>query len=253
MITSKELCFVVAVNDEKIFELNFKRSKNIEGVAFIKQKGYCSAAQAYNEAIDHSENEYLVFLHQDVYLPPSWVSNLLYYLNKLNNKNINWGVIGIAGVNKNGEVVGRLWSQGINREINNGNEIEKVYSLDEVVIVLRKSTGLRFDENLSGFHLYGTDIVMQSAQKEYDNFVIHLPVIHNDKTKYLLDFSYLKAYWYMRNKWYSFLPIPTTCVTITKLCLPFFIRNIKQIKRLVIKNKQIYVDPIVISKKCNYE
>ena len=38
-------------------------------------------------------------------------------------------------------------------------------SFDELLIVLRRDSGLRFDEGLPGWHMYGTDIVQTARAR----------------------------------------------------------------------------------------
>jgi hypothetical protein len=45
-------------------------------------------------------------------------------------------------------------------------------------LIFRKKSGLRFDEELGGFHLYGADICLQAMQRQMPNFSIDAPVNH---------------------------------------------------------------------------
>lgn len=59
-----------------------------------------------------------------------------------------------------GRNAGLVWSNGLGREVRGVCEMPaQAISFDEVVLILRKDSGIRFDEQLPGFHLYGTDIV----------------------------------------------------------------------------------------------
>ena len=49
-------------------------------------------------------------------------------------------------------------------------------SVDELLIVLRIGSGLRFDERLPGFHLHGTDIVQSALHRGLGAFAIDAPV-----------------------------------------------------------------------------
>lgn len=257
-MTHNDCCFVIAVNDDRILDNNFKKSKYLDQIETIILKGYNSATKAYNDAIRKTDKNYLIFVHQDVYLPIPWMNDAVNCINTLNETNPNWGVIGVAGVNRNGEIIGKLWSQGIKREIDYGRDFEEAYSVDEVLIIFNKKSNLEFDENLPGFHLYGTDIVLESVKNGLHNYVIKLPIIHNDKEKYLLDKSYWNSYCYMKKKWFSVLPISTTIVPITKYGLVFFIRQIKQAKVVFInsicnvKNKHLE-EPDLKAKELGYE
>src|ERR1017187_3635558 len=70
------LTFVVPVNDRAILEKNLLLSpglKRPDGPRLLVQEGFRSAAAAYNNAIDKATNDFVIFVHQDVYLPESWL------------------------------------------------------------------------------------------------------------------------------------------------------------------------------------
>lgn len=225
---------VVAVNNDEILKDNFYLSSCIGGFPVQQQRGFSSAARALNIGMSAYDADYFILVHQDVYLPNIWLRGLQRIIDRLSVEDNTWAVIGIAGTDLNGSLVGRLWSQGINREINAGSCLTKVRSLDEVVLVLRKSSALKFDEKMTGFHLYGTDIVQQAIAQGHSCYCAHLPVIHNDKKKYTLDSSYHKAYRYMQKKWHHQLPISTTVMPITNSGLEYYVRNVKQLKRKLV-------------------
>jgi len=231
MDAKSKYSIVVAVNDEGVLKENLCASNCIGEYPIQQQRGFSSAALALNHGMSSHDAEYYILVHQDVYLPNNWLKSLDQTIEKLSAEDNAWAVIGIAGVDMAGSLVGKLWSQGINQEINAGDSLSKVKSLDEVILVLRQSSKLTFDEKMTGFHLYGTDIVQQAIELGYSCYCAHLPIIHNDKKKYTLDEGYHKAYRYMQQKWCDQLPISTTVMPITKRGLEYYIRNFKQLKR----------------------
>ena len=84
-----------------------------------------------------------------------------------------------------------------------------VQSLDELLIVLRRSSGLRFDPDLPHFHLYGTDIVQTALASGKGAYVVDAPVIHNSKPIKRLDRNFWMAFNYMVGKWRGLPPIQT--------------------------------------------
>lgn len=224
--------FVVTVNDDECLKNNLLQSQCVNSENLIIQRAFSSAAAAINNAVDkYCDTEYVIFVHQDVYLPADWLDNLRKTIETLNVQDDTWAVIGVAGTNLDGNIIGRLWSQGIEQEINSGQKMEKVRSLDEVILVLKKKTGLRFDEHIAGYHLYGTDIVQQAILHGHNCYCVHMPIIHNDKKKYILDGSYHEAYKLMKKKWRNNLPIATTVIPITRHGLEYYYRNMKQLRR----------------------
>ena len=123
----------------------------------------------------------------------------------------NWAVSGLYGVTRDGRHAGRVWDTGVRRELCASVDVlVAVASIDELAIILKRSSGLRFDENLPGFHLYGTDIVQTALAAGYGAYVIDAPVVHNCAPAVWLR-AYMRAYNYMLRKWHRHLPIRTTC------------------------------------------
>ena len=54
-----------------------------------------------------------------------------------------------------------------------------VQTLDEIVLILKKSSGLRFDDSLPHFHFYGTDICLRAAQRGMRSYAISAFCVHN--------------------------------------------------------------------------
>ena len=63
----------------------------------ILQRGYASAASAYNAAIRKASSDLLVFVHQDVYLPEGWIETVKKAMDVLSVQDSNWGVMGVWG------------------------------------------------------------------------------------------------------------------------------------------------------------
>lgn len=126
-----------------------------------------SLSKVYNEILDESENDIVVFCHDDLEFDTKrWGEKLL----KLIDKNKDYGIIGIAGTTD--LVDGRWWTiqesmMGIVNHKHEGKKWTNTYSPDQndkikdVVIVdglffAVNKTKLkhRFDEDFQGFHFY---------------------------------------------------------------------------------------------------
>lgn len=249
MIQSAKVGVVAAVNDEQILAENLAMSPLFcEGISLWPMKAFSSAGEAYNAGIDAGHSDVLVFAHQDVYLPRPWLQQLLSGIQAVEVIDPGWAVIGVYGVGRDGKHVGHCWSSGLNREL--GFEFgppQRVVSIDELVIVLRRSSGLRFDEGLPGFHLYGTDIVQAALAKGFGAYVIHAPVVHNSRRVKTLLGAYAKAYRYMRRKWHSTLPIPTTVVPVTRFGYPLIRAALRRVVRNRLNGRQAPVSPAKVS------
>ena len=72
------------------------------GHQILVQQGFASAASAYNDAIDRSVNDLIVFAHQDIIFPEGWLEQLARALEFLGERDPNWGVLGCFGRSADG-------------------------------------------------------------------------------------------------------------------------------------------------------
>lgn len=215
---------VAAVNNEQVLADNLAASPLFgRGVPFAGMRCYTSAGLAYNAGLDATDADIVIFAHQDVYLPSHWLEQLQSGIRAIEEVDERWAVIGVYGVEPDGRHIGHCWSRGLGRTLGERfSSPRMIGSIDEIVIVLRRSSGLRFDERLPGFHLYGTDIVQAALASGHSAYVVHAPVIHNSNPVRTLAGAYSKAYRYMRRKWRDRLPIATTIVTLTPTGYPLW-------------------------------
>ncbi len=101
-------------------------------------------------------------------------------------------------------------------------------TLDEYVLIMRKSSGLRFDPKLPHFHFYGTDICLSARKKKKSCYAISAFCIHN--TSYgLLPPEFFECYWRVKRKWKEFLPIQTSCIRVTRWNEELIVRRLKHV------------------------
>jgi len=219
---SPVLTLVVAVNHEKVLQDNLFGSPDInEFFELIEKRGYPSASKAYNSGLAEANSEIVVLAHQDVYLPAGWLTSLEKSLAQLDGLDPNWGVLGVFGTAHSSDLVGHVYSTGLGQTL--GASFDRPIecrTLDELLLVIRRSSGLRFDERLPGFHLYGTDICMEAHKQGLKSYVIPAFCIHNSNGIGRLPGAFWKAYLCLRHKWWKQLPISSPCTMITKGCSP---------------------------------
>jgi hypothetical protein len=133
------------------------------------------AYQAINRFIRESQGKYLVIVHQDVRCIDSR-GHLEICLEELNQKDSKWAVCGNAGAMGYHQFVHHINNAG--RIITNSNLPAKVNSLDENLLIINKSASLSISSDLSGFHLYGTDLCIIADFLGYNSYVIPFMVKH---------------------------------------------------------------------------
>jgi glycosyltransferase involved in cell wall biosynthesis len=215
---------IAAVNDERILNSCLLSSPGIQSASeVILQRNYVSAASAYNAAIQKASTDFLVFVHQDVYLPEGWVDQVQNAIESLSQKDPHWGVLGIWGtVDYSDQPVGYLYWTGDLGWEDPFEGAREVIALDEALLIFRKSSGLTFDPQLPSYHLYATDICMEARSRGMKCYAISAFCIHNTRTNSgkLLPRDFWKCYLFMRHKWRSKLPIVTPCTKISFWCWP---------------------------------
>jgi len=215
---STPVTFVVPVGDREVLANNFLTSACLQGMSrheILVQEDFSSAAIAYNRAIDRSSNDLIAFVHSDMIFPETWISDLAGALKWLEANDPNWGVLGCYGANPDDSYPGFVYSNGRGLLGRRFQTPTPVQTLDEIVLIVRKSSGLRFNEDLTGFHLYGADICMTAAARQMKCYAIPAFCIHNTHCSLIVPRDFYRCYREFKKIWSKFLPIQTTCIRVT--------------------------------------
>jgi len=207
----EEMCIVVACNDDAFLRDNLFASQMVrDDIRVHVERGAASAAAAYNRGLDATTAPIVIFAHQDVYFPPGWDLLLGRTITNLERLDPDWTLVAPYGISERWQHVGDVWTTSLGRRLGTPFPVPvRAQSFDELVIVMRRSAGLRFDEALPGFHLYGTDIVQAALVRGYSAYVAWLPVVHNDKFHAVLGEDFTASYRYVWRKWRRRLPLRT--------------------------------------------
>lgn len=214
-----EYTFVVAANDRSILNKNLLASPclgNDSPHQLLILEGYSSAACAYNRGIEQSKNDVVVFVHQDVYLPHEWVACVETALRNIEGRDPDWGVAGCWGVRDDGAKFGHLYTPGDGIIGAPFAQPERVRTLDEVVLILRRSSGLKYDEGLAGFHFYGADICLTAAKAGRQCYAVSAFCVHNSRQYFEYPSDFYASYKYVKKKWKHCLPIQTSCICVSR-------------------------------------
>jgi hypothetical protein len=163
-----------------------------------------------------------------MYFPEGWLSDLERSLAYLERHDPEWGVLGCYGVTAKGMRYGRVYSAGLGVIGTAMEHPEPVQTLDEIVLVLRKSSGLRFDSALPGFHFYGSDICLRAAARGMKSYAVPAFCVHNTQMNPTLPADFYQCYRHFKKQWRRALPVHTSCITVTKFDLPFYARRLRE-------------------------
>lgn len=157
--------------------------KDIELIAMDNRDGqFSSCAQGLNHGAEQSGGEYLLFMHQDVYL---WdlqaVEKYCEYLSSNPHS-----VIGVAGVCANGDIVTDICEteEKIERGSRARGKVFQVDALDECLIAMKRERWeqLRFDpECCDNWHGYGMEICYHNVLEGGTNEMVPLQICHDSQ------------------------------------------------------------------------
>jgi len=180
-----------------------------------------SAAAAFNAEMEKlPQFEWLVWVHQDVFLPDNWDKLFIEKISEAMTMFPCLAVVGVYGVDNFGSspiLAGNVLDRG--QKLSKPAPLPcRVNSLDEMLIAVRTDSGLRFDPNL-GFDFYATDIALVANQKGFATVVVdayceHWSTTPRDKNKkHIIDRVTASAEVF-EHKWEQQLPIQTPCFSI---------------------------------------
>jgi len=218
MSGSVNLCVGVACNDEFVLKSCLLASPDIgSGVEVFVEYDAASAAKAYNAILEKASCDVVILVHQDVFLPPGWLARFKESLAWLDENDPRWGVLGVWGADHDGQFKGWVYSAGLKQLLGGPFKLPRtVRVLDEVLLAIGKHSGLRFDESLEGFHLYGTDLCLEAESKGLRNYVIPAFLVHNSAPMSWLPLQFWRSYSFVRGKWKDRLPVITPCITLKR-------------------------------------
>lgn len=134
------------------------------------------AYTAINRFFSLSSADYTILIHQDTICYDTY-GHLLDILKKMDTVDEKWAVCGNAGGIYPGKKILYLNELGIDHKYP-GLPL-KVDSLDENFMVVKNKARLSVSNNLSGFHLYGTDICLIARFLGYTAYIIPFYIRHN--------------------------------------------------------------------------
>lgn len=206
-----------ASHSEAILQANLARSPCLARIPLHVERGARSAAAAYNAALDATDAEVVIFAHHDVYLPQGWDRLLETRLAEVQALDPDWALYGAFGVGLDAAHVGPVWSSSLGQIVGRVPMAPvQVQSYDELLIILRRASGLRFDQSLAGWHFYGTDIVTEARARGLRAWAGALPCIHNDRYHPALGQDFRDAYRALQRKWRPMLPLRSPITKISR-------------------------------------
>lgn len=131
-----------------------------------------------NSVLSNSTEPYLIYCHQDIlFNKGEGFDQLVIRLNELNKIDPTWAIAGNAGVNQRYKYVIRI-SDANNSSNWPSHFPQKVFTLDENLLIFNLKNKSRCSTELSGFHMYGSDTCLHAIKNGSSCYVINFHVTH---------------------------------------------------------------------------
>ena len=191
-----DISFVTCINNMEQYRnyivgslLKSKTKRNYEIIPVVNTGNRYSAAQALNIGIERARGGLVVLCHQDVLFYEDWVDKLFERVAEIETTCKDWGVLGTAGISEREDVMGLV--HNINGSVQWSSTVRAtvypVQTVDEHCMIIRKDSGLRFDETVfDGWHFYGPDICLTALSRGMKNYGVLCPLVHNSNAGSLM-------------------------------------------------------------------
>ena len=255
LFTRDDFCVISAVDNLEVLDGCLNRSPDIAdgSLPLVVVTGARSMPCAYNSGLAQTQAKICLLAHQDVYFPKGWLDRAVDVLNALTQSHPDWMVAGPYGVSPAGLHVGRVWDVTMKCELGGpGFAPTQVGSFDELLMILRRPDGFRFDEELPHFHLYGTDLVQTAISMGRTAWAVELPVVHKNRPIVSLGGGYLLAYRFARRKWRARLPIYTSVCALTYNPFPLWRARWRR-RHVSARPATLGADSVEIARLAGYE
>lgn len=145
---------------------------------FINNRGInrFDAYAGLRAILSNARGEYVILCHQDVRLLQDGRRELEDLLSELGANDPDWALAGNAGGTETGLAIRISDPHGEDTRL--GQFPTRVQSLDENFIVVRRSAMIAPSNDLSGFHLYGTDLCLQATARGMTSYVVDFHLRH---------------------------------------------------------------------------
>lgn len=200
-------------NDMLILENNLCLPGRIKSEFFMDvncERATVGLNKILKRMMEIGDADAFVFLHQDCIIPPGWEEKLSFRLSELKD----WTVAGLWGLDENDAFAGAIYDIRIWPYLMKSvNLPRKAITLDEVCLIVNAKHCFKFDENITGFDLYGTNACCEVKKNGGNCFIVDAPIMHNTRRSFNFcpDDEFRKNLQYLKNKYKNLKIRSTSC------------------------------------------
>jgi hypothetical protein len=205
---ARKLSVAAITHDRAILERDLLRSDILQShrhdLTIVENAR--SAAAGLNECLRRAKRDIVVLVHHDVYLLPAFETQLEYALRSVEERDPDWGVIGVAGARLRDGILsyhGCLFDGTVPQRWGYPWKLPiEVDTLDELLLVVRRSAQLEFDETIPGFHGYAAQISLAAKRKNLRTYAVLADCEHHSKSSgWTPDEEYIFTHAYVAQRW----------------------------------------------------
>lgn len=221
------MSIICVYNNKSILDENLIRGLDKQGeeheVILVdnRQNEFKSAASALNHGAKGANGDYLVFAHQDIYIPDeNWIEQTTKQLEELENV----GIVGVAGKTVDSLVRSNI-KQGLDPVDVSPFKIEEAQiasTLDECLFIIPRDVYMHYKLNekvCDDWHLYAVDYVYDIKDHGFEAYIIPTMIEHRSKgasmsESYYTTLAKLQKKYLRRGlirtcmgDWFTFIPI----------------------------------------------
>ncbi|TCC97567.1 hypothetical protein [Pedobacter hiemivivus] len=200
------------------------------------------AYKGLNKFLQEAKGKYIILCHQDIIIHDHDIQHLLLNIDDIEKADKDWAILGNAG-GVNLKWIATNITQVCGNRITEDRLPLRTKTVDENFIVVKKSANLALSRNLSGFHLYGTDLCLIADILGFNAYVIDFNLTHKsngnaDKSFYDLKKALLKKYKYaLRGR---FMSTTITRFYVSGNWFTLYLYNMQPIKFIVRQYLKIF-------------
>ena len=174
---------------------------------------------AFNALQAGNEEPYIIYCHQDLILDSGdGFGRLLGLVREMDRKDPRWAVLGNTGWTNLIHCAVNI-SDPSDRHMRAGRLPQRVESLDENFLVIKTEAGIQCSPELSGYHLYATDICLAALRRGYTSYVIDFHLTHLSRGNKSHDFYEVRRRFadrWSREFKFRFVRTPSTIVFLSR-------------------------------------
>jgi hypothetical protein len=177
------ICTLVTRKEEYQEMLNSFLNKGFDNETceylYIDNTVECSfdAYKGLNQFLQQAKGKYIIICHQDIIVHDHDMLHLLNKIEEIETFDKNWAILANAG-GINFKWIATNITQGSGNRIKEKRLPLLTKTIDENFILVKNNANLALSNNLSGFHMYGTDICLIADILGFNSYIIDFNITH---------------------------------------------------------------------------